>query len=215
MKIPFDLTQFITVFRNYNESIGPTPFVLSFIALLLLLLIGKKKETTRLPLFFLSFIWAWTGIVYHWIFFSTINPLAKIFGIFFVIQAIAFLIYSLLLKDRFFELRKNCKSIVGIFMVMYAVVIYPALGFPFGHIYPDSPSFGAPCPSTIYTLGLLMLLAKKPPVWLYVIPLLWAVIGFNAALSFSIYEDYGLLLSGIIFLVYMIKKTKNSRLMAQ
>jgi hypothetical protein len=208
MKIPFTSTQFINVFKTYNETIGLTPFILSILALLVLFLIGKNKASSKIQMYFLSFLWAWTGIVYHWVFFATINPPAKIFGVLCVCQAFAFLIYGLRSKDQYFIFKKDSKTFIGITMIVYSLIIYPALGFLFGHIYPESPSFGAPCPSTIYTLGLLMLFARKVPVWLYLVPLLWVVIGFNAALSFSIYEDYGLLVSGIVFVCFrFIKQT--------
>lgn len=209
MKIPFTLEQFISVFKKYNEAIGPTPFILSIIALGLLFFVGKKNWSSRIPVFFLSFLWAWTGIVYHWFFFSTINPGAKIFGALCVLQAVGFLVYGLVTKEIYFKFRNNAATGIGILMILYAVLIYPTLGFLLGHIYPESPSFGAPCPSTIYTFGILMLSFRKIPAWLYIIPVLWALIGFNAALSFTIYEDYGLLLSGIIAVVFIVTRKKD------
>ncbi|WP_394339066.1 DUF6064 family protein [Methanosarcina sp. UBA289] len=31
-------------------------------------------------------IWLWMGIVYHWSFFASINPVAHIFGVLFVLR---------------------------------------------------------------------------------------------------------------------------------
>jgi hypothetical protein len=45
-----------------------------------------------------------------------------------------------------------------------------------------------------------------------IIPGLWAVIGSSAAVHFSVYEDYGLLLSGLaaIGLTLLARKKKTS-----
>jgi Family of unknown function (DUF6064) len=61
-----------------------------------------------------------------------------------------------------------------------------------------SGMFGlVPCPTTIFTFGMLLLAArpKRPLLWP---PLVWSVIGFFAAVKFGISEDVGLLLAGIV-----------------
>ncbi len=210
MKIPFTLEQFLNVFKMYNQAIGPTPLILSILALGILVCVGQKNWSSKIPVFFLSFLWAWTGIVYHGLFFSTINPGAKIFGIMCVLQAVGFFVYGAGTKEIYFKFENKAATVIGILLIMYAVVLYPTLGFLFGHRYPESPSFGAPCPSTIYTFGILLLSFRKVPAWLFIIPVLWALIGFNAALSFTIYEDYGLLVSGVIAVVSIFSRKNNA-----
>ena len=65
------------------------------------------------------------------------------------------------------------------------------LGYFLGHRYPAAPSFGLPCPTTIFTLGLLLWKRDKMPAWLFLIPLLWSAIGFSAALVLGMKEDVG------------------------
>jgi hypothetical protein len=77
------------------------------------------------------------------------------------------------------------------------MLIYPVLGYLLGHGYPSSPCFGvAPCPTTIFTFGLL-LWADRPPRYLVLLPLIWSIIGFFAAISLGIREDIGLLVAGL------------------
>jgi hypothetical protein len=83
-------------------------------------------------------------------------------------------------------------------------VIYPLLGYFLGHVYPSSPTFGLPCPTTIFTIGTL-LLAGKTPRAVFIIPLLWSVIGFKAAISLGAEEDTFLLLSGAIGAAFLLK----------
>jgi hypothetical protein len=47
------------------------------------------------------------------------------------------------------------------------------------------------------------------PWHLLIIPLLWSIIGFTAALSLTIYEDIGLLVAGVTgFILLMIENRK-------
>ncbi len=78
------------------------------------------------------------------------------------------------------------------------MVIYPVLGHFLGHVYPNSPTFGAPCPTTIFTFGLLLWTTTRVRWYILVIPCLWAIVGSSAAISLGIREDTGLLVSGIV-----------------
>lgn len=84
-------------------------------------------------------------------------------------------------------------------LIAYAMIVYPVIGTVLGHGYPSSPSFGvAPCPTTIFTFGLLLCTNARVPKSLLVIPLIWSLIGFYAAVSLGIREDIGLLLAGLV-----------------
>jgi hypothetical protein len=61
-----------------------------------------------------------------------------------------------------------------------------------GQRYPELPTFGLPCPTTIFTLGMLSLCPRPVPWTLYLIPGLWAVIATSAAWVFGIGEDLAL-----------------------
>lgn len=82
-------------------------------------------------------------------------------------------------------------------MIVYALIIYPLLGSLAGHSFPRNPTFGLPCPTTIFTLGIL-LYYQKLTVKLFIIPVIWSAIGFTAALKLGIYEDTGLIMSALL-----------------
>jgi hypothetical protein len=42
------------------------------------------------------------------------------------------------------------------------------------------------------------------PVHLLIIPLLWSIIGFTAALQLTIYEDIGLLIAGLTAVTFLL-----------
>lgn len=69
-----------------------------------------------------------------------------------------------------------------------------------GHGWPRAPVFGvAPCPTTIFTLALL--LASRTPLVVAAIPVLWALVGTTAAVLLGVPEDLGLLVAVAAFLL--------------
>lgn len=67
-----------------------------------------------------------------------------------------------------------------------AMVVYPLLGALFGHAYMESPTFGLPCPTTIFTFGLLMFLVEPFPRLIFAVPILWAAVGSLAAFRLGV-----------------------------
>ena len=55
----------------------------------------------------------------------------------------------------------------------------------------------APCPTTIATFGLLLLVAPPVPRRLLVVPFAWAILAPPAAMVRGVYEDAGLLIAGV------------------
>jgi hypothetical protein len=205
MDLPFSLADFLNVFRNYNQSVYPLQIIFYFAAFACIyLLFTKNKNITKIISIFLSFLWLWMGIVYHIIFFSEINKAAYFFGAFFIMQGIMFAGCGLIRKKLSFEYTKSVANNAGIILVAYALIIYPVLGTFLGHSYPYSPTFGLPCPTTIFTFGVLLFANKKMPPHLLVVPLLWSVIGFTAALNLTIYEDIGLLVAGLTTFILLL-----------
>jgi hypothetical protein len=56
----------------------------------------------------------------------------------------------------------------------------------------------APCPTTIFTFGILLWTIKKVPAYLLVIPFLWSIVGISAAINLRVPQDYGLVVAGFL-----------------
>ena len=210
MKIPFTIDQFLNVFENYNVSIWPMQFVLYLFAFLsIYLLFRRNKNSDRIISMILTLFWLWMGIVYHLLFFTSINKGAYIFGSLYVIQSVLFLILGVLKYNLTFKYRTDLYGIVGSLFLLFALIIYPILGHFFGHIYPKTPTFGAPCPTTIFTFGILLMARNKVPIYLLIIPLFWSLIGFSAAVNLHIREDFGLFAAGLVGTILIIIKGIN------
>lgn len=114
-----------------------------------------------------------------------------------MVQGILFISFGVW-QDKFsFKFRVDKYGFIGMIFILFALIVYPILGCFFGHVYPSSPTFGLPCPTTIFTFGLLLLNEKKCPLAVLIIPFLWSIIGFMAAFQFGIVEDTGLLVAGL------------------
>ncbi len=215
MNIPFTVEQFFTVFKNYNEAIWPAQVMAYILGILVLVLVWRTgKISNRLIGGILAIFWIGMGIFYHIIHFSVINPAALIFGAVFILQGLLFLVLGTLLDKLSLRISAKPLPVIGACCVLYAMVIYPALGVFFGHVYPAAPMFGvAPCPTTIFTIGVLLWTTKPVPACLLIIPFLWSLIGMSAAIHLRVPQDYGLVVAvvlGTVLLLIQNRKIKKA-----
>jgi hypothetical protein len=212
MKLPFTPEQFMEVFKNYNESVFPFQIVLNVLGLIALYLaIRNNRYSAGIISIILTFFWLWMGVTYHLIFFSTINKAAYLFGLLFALQGLIFFYQGALKNKFYYELKFNIYSIVGIGFIVYAMIIYPVIGYLYGHRYPFSPTFGLPCPTTIFTFGILLLNTKKISFKIIAILLLWSIIGFSAAVNLGMIEDTGLIAAAVISVLLLYFRYKPSK----
>lgn len=210
MKTPFTVDQFLEVFKVYNETVFPAQiilYLLSFTAIYLA--IRPSSKSGHIISGLLAFFWLWMGTVYHLIFFTAINKAAYFFGAAFILQSILFLRYGVFKNKLSFKFHSDIYGVTGIILILFALIIYPVLSHFLGHVYPSSPTFGLPCPTTIFTFGILFLSDKKCPVAILIIPIVWSVIGFTAAFNFGIWEDTGLLTAGLLSLTLLMFKNRK------
>lgn len=198
MNLPFTPAQFFDVFTQYNTTVWPIHMVFYTCALVIAFLVIKQPSFAgRTISAFLAFFWLWMGIVYHWMFFSPINSAAKLFAIFYVIEAVLLAYQGIVRGNLTYAFTRNARSITGIVLMVFGTVVYPIIGYFLGHVYPASPAFSLSCPTTIFTFGTL-LIVRKLPKYLIVIPFVWSLLGFVAAVSMGVREDTFLLLAGVI-----------------
>lgn len=209
--MPFTVEQFLNVMENYNLTVWPMQVIFNILALVMIFfLFTKAKIGNHFINLGLSFLWVWIGIVYHLVYFTSINPAAYLFGIFNIIQGLLFFYFGFIKQGLKFTIKKDWPGILGGIFILYALIIYPVLGASFGHVFPRNPTFGLPCPTTIFTFGILLFALKKVPWYLIIIPLIWSLIGSAAAVKLTIYEDYGLGIAGVAgFIVILLTNKKR------
>ena len=211
MDTPFTVDPFLNLFAYYNLAVWPMQIVLYLLALFTLYLAIEKKTYSDLTInLILAFFWLWMGIMYHLTFFSAINNSAYLFGFFYTLQAVLFLFFGVNEKKISFKYKSDSYGFIGTFLIVYALIIYPIIGYSLGHIYPESPTFGVPCPTTIFTFGILLWTDSKLPKGILVIPFLWSIVGFSAALNLTIKEDYGLFVAGLMSIIALTIRDRKS-----
>jgi hypothetical protein len=195
--MPFTTEQFLRVFESYNLTIYPAQWTLIVLASIAIFFAARTRSySSRLIAVLLALLWAWTGIAYHLAFFTRINKAAYLFGLLFVAQAAIFLFDGLKGKLVF---RAKCDrfGLVGGLIIVFALLIYPTLGFLSGHTYPRSPTFGTPCPLTMFTFGLLLWACGRVPLRVLIIPFVWSLMGISAAFFLGMREDVWLFVAGV------------------
>jgi hypothetical protein len=204
MKLPFTLEQFLDVFGAYNRALWPGALLLWGASLFgLALLMRRDYRATRVLGTVLAVHWAWSGLAYHLAYFRSINPAALLFAALFVAQAGLFVWWTFRTPPKQIELHANASSRIGVALMIYSLA-YPALGLAFGLSYPRLPTFGVPCPTTLYTVGALLIARPVVPRALGVIPLAWTIVGGSAAFLFGVHADLALPVAGAALLVSMV-----------
>lgn len=199
MKLPFSVEQFLEIFKDYNTSVFPLHFMFYVLALAIIFLAIKKNAASDMIISsILAFFWLWMGIVYHILFFSTINKAAYLFGAMFILQGGLFFYLGVIKQILTFNFTQSNTRIIGAIIIAFALIGYPVVGYFFGRTYPYSPTFGVPCPTTIFTFGILLWSIGKIPYSILVIPFLWSLLGFSAATTLGIREDFSLIITSFI-----------------
>ncbi len=202
----FTVEQFLSVFEKYNQAVWPMQFVAYAAGIVLVALaLTKWKRASAVIFGVLAVMWAGMAIGYMWLYFADINPAARMFGAIFLVQAVLLAVAAVRERGASYGRGRDVRTWIGLALITYAMLAYPLLGMALGHSYPRAPMFGlVPCPTTIFTFGML-LLAARPKRLLLWLPLVWSVIGFFAAVKFGVREDIGLLIAGIISGVIMVR----------
>jgi hypothetical protein len=205
----FTREQFFEVFTAYNQAVWPAQILLVLLAIIATWYAVKARpHASRLVAFVLALLWLWTAAVYLLGFLAPVNPAAYVFAVLFLIQAALFIRAGM---QRRLSGRKNRDGygLAGAILVLYALFIYPAVGLAAGHAYPAAPTFGAPCPVTIFTFGLLLICERRVPGYLLIVPFLWALGGASAIWLFGVVEDAVLPIAGILGSLLILHRNRS------
>ncbi|HEX5634188.1 MAG TPA: DUF6064 family protein [Gemmatimonadales bacterium] len=194
--LPFTAEAFLGVFAAYHQAVWPAPVVAAALGLAVTALaLRPTPRGARAIGLALAALWAWTGIAYHALHFAAINRAAPAFAVLFVVQSLL-LAQSALARapPAYGGPVHPLAAAAGWSLVAYAGVLYPLVALAAGHRYPALPTFGiTPCPLTLFTVGLLLLVPPPVPARLLVVPFLWSVIGATAAVLLGMVPDWPLL----------------------
>lgn len=207
VQLPFSAQEFFATFGRYNHAIWPMQWV--FYGLAALLVVGLMQGVhRRLALLLLASFWVWMALVYHLGFFADINPAARAFAIVFVLEAVALggVARTRAVTPPPAPAPRPAAVTTGKALIAYALFGYPLVGYLAGQRYPEMPLLGAPCPTTIFTIGALIWAFDEVPWWVLAVPVAWAVIATSAALQLGVTEDLGLTVAGLCGVIFARKR---------
>ena len=204
--LSFSTEEFLLVLESYNLAIWPIQiFAYVLVVLALFFLFKPTDYSHKIVLTVLSLFWLFNGIVFCFVYWSPSHIFGYIFGVLCVIQGLLFF-YSIKVSDITIGSPDKTYTVIGLLLIFYAIIGYQILGYYLGHVYPKFFPVGlVPCPTTIFTFGIFLLINNKIPLQYYVIPLIFALGGFLAAYN-GIYEDIGLILAGILGTILIIRR---------
>ncbi len=178
-------------------------YVLGIVAVIFA--IKKTGYSSKVISGILAFFWLWNGIVFQGIFFSQLNPTSGyVSAVLLFIEGIIFIVTGVFKQDLSFNFKPDTFGIVGWFCVLYGMVGYPVIEYVLGRGYPQLAAFGLiTCPTTIFTLGMLLWADKRVPR--YVLPILFLFVLMGVMpVSIGIIEDIGLVVLGLIASVMIL-----------
>ena len=211
MQFPFTHSQFLDVFAAYNRALWPAAIILWLLTFGALWLVYRgTPRASQILSGILALHWGWAGVAYHWLYFRSINPAAGLFGGLFIAEAAVILWLGVHGTQLTFQRRNDVWGWVAGALIGFAL-LYPVVGLMTGMEYPRLPSFGVPCPTTILTLGAMLLGPRRGARLAHVVPLAWAGIGSSAAFTLGIFTDWVLVLAGGALLIYLLIPSPASR----
>lgn len=206
MNIPFTTEQFYGVFTAYNTAVWPMQLMLLALGVLAVVLLTRQRSYSSVGISsILIALWVWQALAYHLAFFTAINPLAYAFAAVFIAGAAVFFWQGVIRRALIFKPASGWRAWAGWGLMIFAFLIYPAWTYLYGHRYPAFPTFGLPCPTTLFTIGLLAFLVKPYPRSVLVVPVLWCFVGSQAAFVFDVQADLALIVAGVLGLLLLVK----------
>lgn len=199
MALPFTVEEFYGVFRDYNTAVWPAQWFLVALALAALVAVLRPRPWSGVAVSaVLGVLWAWIALAYHLTFFARISPAVYGFAALSAAGATVFVWQGVIRRRLAFRWVPGLKAAAGVVLVIFALVVYPVWSAYAGHPYPATPTFGLPCPTTIFTIGLLCFAVPPTPRSPLFAPLLWCLVGAQAAFVLGVQPDLGLIAAALV-----------------
>lgn len=198
----FTLERFLNYASRYNLDLYPSQYLMLGLGLIAILLVFfRTKHSSRFISGILAFFYGWIGIEFYMIYFKEFMPIPFVFGILFIVQALIFIFEGTIRNRINFQFKADLHGLTGALLIFYGIFGYQGLEYLLGRGYPEMLSFGMfPCPTLIFSLGILLWTGKKFPPYILIFPLINALSGFIPAFMIGIIEDIGLIISGLLAL---------------
>ena len=189
------------IVEAYSDQIWPIQIVFLIIGFALIALtLRPHRINGRAFAFLLAFFWFWTGYMFHYATYASINWFAYFYAAIYFAQGLLLLSFGVFYDRMAVDQQKTLTYGFGLSFLIYGILVYPLISF-----YKSDFSYGElagvfPIPTLIATFALL-LIAKKTTLILVIIPAI-AVL-FETLLSI-ITQTYGAMVVTVIAIMSLI-----------
>lgn len=194
----FTIAEFLSMMSRYNSTFWPLQLVAYALGCAAVVLAFRSTpRSSGIISTILALFWLWVGVIFNWVYFRPLYSMAIAFVVLFAIEAGLLVFTGVFRQSLSFRLRADARGVVGALLVLYGMVGYPVIEYLLGRGYPSLLPFGlAPCPLTVFTLGLFLWTDRRLPWYVLVIPFLYSLSGV-LPVSLGIVEDIGLVAGGL------------------
>jgi hypothetical protein len=165
------------LFELHNEALWPAQILTLALGLVILwLMLRPTQRGDRVIFASLGALWVWIAWAFLWERYATINWASVYVAPFFAGQGLTLLWVGAVRGRLSFGPTRNAPHLIGSALFAFSLVVYPLLAPLMGRPWLASEVFGiAPDPTAAATLAVLAV-ARKPPIWLLIIPALWCAL---------------------------------------
>jgi hypothetical protein len=204
------LERFLNYASRYNQDLYPAQYLMLGLGLIAILMVFFRTErSSRFISAILAFFYGWIGLQFYMVYFKEFMPIPFVFAILFIVQALIFILEGTVRNRISFRFKADLYGLTGALLIFYSIFGYQALEYIIGRGYPEILAFGMfPCPTVIFSLGILLWTEKKFPPYILIFPIINALSGFIPAFMIGIIEDIGLIISGLIVLTLLSRRDK-------
>lgn len=198
---------------TYNIAVFPLQVVVALAAVALTYLVFTRtgERSDKLMKIYLSLMCTWNGLVFFLVYGRHL-PGTILGAPLFILAAILFAWDVRAGKTRFRLPEALWQRYITGFLILLSF-LYPLVGLVFGHVYPESCTFGVmPCPTTVFALALLSAALPQADVKVYSLLLIWALPALGKCLgALDLYEDCILFWAGVYALVMLLRTWMSER----
>ena len=164
------------LFELYNQDIWPAQVVALLAGLAVMAgAVGGGAAASRLVALLLGLAWLWVAWAFHLERYAAINIGAPWFAAGFGLQGLMLLWMAAKPLPRLIRFNASPVAWVALALVSLAVAVYPLLPIHEGRYQSQGEVFGvAPDPTAMATLGILLLVRARWPLWL--VPVAWCAL---------------------------------------
>lgn len=209
--IPYSAEAYQGLFTYYYQAISPLHIMALGIGFYLVVLLAR--HSSRGPIIaklIIAVLWIWNGVVFHGQYLIDLNWAAEYFGYAFIAQGLMIGTHAYINRTNNYRPDAIIRAI-GCGLVIFGMIFSPTIAAIAETPISQTHLFGiTPLPMIMASLGAILVIYAKPPIWLFVIPISWAIWEALTAQSLGLWVDLAFACILIVSVIGIITYTRRA-----